>query len=105
MTLEHKEAFGLLEKSDNILVLTHRNPDGDAVGSAFALFGIVAVVFLTLVFASAYTPIGVIIMLVMLFGLCTFISTYVAYPQMKKFMITLQKTFMILWLENQQRKL
>ena len=26
-------------------------------------------------------------MLVMLFGLCTFISTYVAYPQMKKFMI------------------
>ena len=37
MTLEHKEAFGLLEKSDNILVLTHRNPDGDAVGSAFAL--------------------------------------------------------------------
>ena len=26
-------------------------------------------------------------MLVLLFGLCTFISTYVAYPQMKKFMI------------------
>ena len=52
-----------------------------------ALFGIVSVVFLTLVFAAAYTPIGVIIMIVMLFGLCTFISTYVAYPQMKKFMI------------------
>jgi len=52
-----------------------------------ALFGIALVVFLTLVFASAYTPIGVIIMLVLLFGLCTFISTYVAYPQMKKFMI------------------
>lgn len=40
MTLEHKEAFGLLEKSDNILVLTHRNPDGDAVGSAFALWNV-----------------------------------------------------------------
>lgn len=40
MTLEHKEAFGLLEKSDNILVLTHRNPDGDAVGSAFALWSV-----------------------------------------------------------------
>ena len=38
MTLTHKEAFGLLEQKDNILVLTHRNPDGDAVGSAFALY-------------------------------------------------------------------
>ncbi len=40
MTLTHKDAFGLLEKSDNILVLTHRNPDGDAVGSAFALWNV-----------------------------------------------------------------
>ncbi len=40
MTLTRMEAFGLLEKSDNILVLTHRNPDGDAVGSAFALYNI-----------------------------------------------------------------
>jgi phosphoesterase RecJ-like protein len=40
MRLTHKEAFGLLEKSDNILVLTHRNPDGDAVGSAFALYNV-----------------------------------------------------------------
>ena len=40
MTLTHKDAFGLLEKSDNILVLTHRNPDGDAVGSAFALYNV-----------------------------------------------------------------
>lgn len=38
MTMTHSEAFGLLEKIDNILVLTHRNPDGDAVGSAFALY-------------------------------------------------------------------
>ncbi len=40
MTLTHKDAFGLLEKSDNILILTHRNPDGDAVGSAFALWNV-----------------------------------------------------------------
>lgn len=40
MMLTHKEAFSLLEKTDNILVLTHRNPDGDAVGSAFALYNI-----------------------------------------------------------------
>jgi uncharacterized membrane protein YesL len=52
-----------------------------------ALIGIALVVFLALVFASVYTPLGVIILLVLLFGLCTFISTYVAYPQMKKFMI------------------
>ncbi len=38
MTMTHSEALGLLEKIDNILVLTHRNPDGDAVGSAFALY-------------------------------------------------------------------
>lgn len=36
--LTHKEAFSLLEKIDNILILTHRNPDGDAVGSMFALY-------------------------------------------------------------------
>ena len=52
-----------------------------------ALIGIALVVFLTMVFASAYTPIGVILMIVIDFGLCTFIATYVAYPQMKKFMI------------------
>lgn len=33
---EHKAAE-LLKKSDNILILTHRNPDGDTLGSAFAL--------------------------------------------------------------------
>lgn len=38
MILTHQEAFGLLEKIDNILILTHRNPDGDAVGSMFALY-------------------------------------------------------------------
>lgn len=40
MILTHKEAFGLLEKIDNILILTHRNPDGDAVGSVFALWNV-----------------------------------------------------------------
>lgn len=38
MNLTHKEAFSLLEKIDNILILTHRSPDGDAVGSMFALY-------------------------------------------------------------------
>ena len=52
-----------------------------------ALFGIAAVVLLVLCLASAYTPLGVIALIVILFGLCTFIATYVAYPQMKKFMI------------------
>lgn len=36
--LTHSEAFALLKNSDNILILTHRNPDGDAVGSMFALY-------------------------------------------------------------------
>lgn len=36
--LTHSEAFALLNRSDNILILTHRNPDGDAVGSMFALY-------------------------------------------------------------------
>ena len=31
-------ALRLLEKIDNVLILTHRNPDGDAIGSAFALY-------------------------------------------------------------------
>ena len=52
-----------------------------------AIIGIALVAFLTLVFASAYTPIGVIMVIVLVFGLCTFIATYVAYPQMKKYMI------------------
>ncbi len=38
MNVTHKEAFSLLSKIDNILILTHRNPDGDAVGSMFALY-------------------------------------------------------------------
>ncbi len=38
MNVTHKEAFALLEKKDNILILTHRSPDGDAVGSMFALY-------------------------------------------------------------------
>ncbi len=31
-------AAGLLKQSDNILILTHKNPDGDTIGSAFALY-------------------------------------------------------------------
>lgn len=38
MNVTHNEAFALLDQKDNILILTHRNPDGDAVGSMFALY-------------------------------------------------------------------
>lgn len=35
--IDKAAAAGLLKQSDNILILTHRNPDGDTLGSAFAL--------------------------------------------------------------------
>ncbi len=38
--LTHKEAFRLLQEIDDILILTHRNPDGDAVGSVFAMYNV-----------------------------------------------------------------
>lgn len=38
MNLTVKQAFEMLKEIDNILILTHRNPDGDAVGSMFALY-------------------------------------------------------------------
>ncbi len=38
--LTHKEAFRLLEDTDDILLITHRNPDGDAVGSVFAMYNV-----------------------------------------------------------------
>lgn len=37
MKIDFNEAVGLLKNSDNILILTHRNPDGDTLGSGFAL--------------------------------------------------------------------
>ena len=36
-TVTAREAAALLERQDNILILTHRRPDGDTVGSAAAL--------------------------------------------------------------------
>ena len=33
-----KQAVFALERADNILILCHKNPDGDAWGSAFALY-------------------------------------------------------------------
>lgn len=58
------------------------------IGKNFlALIGIAVIVFLTMLFAAFYTPIGVILLITLLFGLCSFTATYVAYPQMKKFMI------------------
>ena len=35
--LTTKEAAALLRQKDNILILTHRRPDGDTVGCAAAL--------------------------------------------------------------------
>lgn len=37
MTIDFNEAAGLLKESENVLILTHRNPDGDTLGSGFAL--------------------------------------------------------------------
>ena len=37
MKIDFKTAVGLLREKDNILILTHRNPDGDTLGSGFAL--------------------------------------------------------------------
>lgn len=37
MMIDLKTAAGLLKSKDNILILTHRNPDGDTLGSGFAL--------------------------------------------------------------------
>jgi phosphoesterase RecJ-like protein len=38
MQISVKEAARLLHRQDNILILTHAKPDGDTLGSAFALF-------------------------------------------------------------------
>ena len=37
MRIDFSQAVGLLREKDNILILTHRNPDGDTLGSGFAL--------------------------------------------------------------------
>lgn len=37
MKIDFNEAVELLKGMDNILILTHRNPDGDTLGSGFAL--------------------------------------------------------------------
>ena len=37
MKTDLMSAAGLLREKDNILILTHRNPDGDTLGSGFAL--------------------------------------------------------------------
>ena len=37
MKIDFNTAVGLLREKDNILILTHRNPDGDTLGSGFAL--------------------------------------------------------------------
>ncbi len=37
MKIDLNSSAGLLKSKDNILILTHRNPDGDTLGSGFAL--------------------------------------------------------------------
>ena len=38
MIADHYSAYKMLTELDNILLLTHRNPDGDALGSVFGLY-------------------------------------------------------------------
>ncbi len=38
MTVDVKKAAKLLKENDNIIILSHQNPDGDTLGSGFALF-------------------------------------------------------------------
>ena len=38
MTIDVKSTAELLKKQDNILILSHQSPDGDTLGSGFALF-------------------------------------------------------------------
>ena len=37
MKIDFNEAVSLLKEKDKILILTHANPDGDTIGSGFAL--------------------------------------------------------------------
>ena len=37
MKIDFERAVSLLKEKDNVLILTHRNPDGDTLGSGFAL--------------------------------------------------------------------
>lgn len=38
MIADHYSAYKMLGELDNVLLLTHRNPDGDALGSVFGLY-------------------------------------------------------------------
>ena len=38
MNISLEETVNMLKEKDKILVITHKNPDGDAIGSSFALF-------------------------------------------------------------------
>ncbi len=40
MQIQYKEAIDFIQKSDNIYVLCHQSPDGDTLGSAFALVNV-----------------------------------------------------------------
>ena len=40
--INEAEAAEILKSKDNILILTHRSPDGDTLGCAFALLGVLS---------------------------------------------------------------
>ncbi len=52
-----------------------------------ALLGIILVVFLNLVIAILYIPLGVILPFMITVSLCSFIATYAAWPKIKQIMI------------------
>jgi len=52
-----------------------------------ALFGLLAVFFISFWLCTLYLPIGVMMPIILTIGLCMFISGYASYPVIKKYMI------------------
>ena len=54
MKISVKECADTLKEKDNILILTHANPDGDTLGSGFALCRALMKIFLksTIIFLT-----------------------------------------------------
>lgn len=52
-----------------------------------ALFGLLIVFFISFYLCTLYLPVGVMMPIILTFGLCMFISGYASYPVIKKYMI------------------
>jgi len=52
-----------------------------------ALLIMVLIVFITFMLSALFIPIGIIILLMLLISTCTYVSTYFAFPKIKKVMI------------------